>query len=77
MYCQLHEKMLLFNHFQHTVKETDASKSYNSMKEDLPGSIREREMECIQSKQQQVDIKRKRCFVYAEKDKQDVAKYVA
>ena len=47
------------------------------MKEDLPGSIREREMECIQSKQQQVDIKRKRCFVYAEKDKQDVAKYVA
>ena len=34
-------------------------------------------MECIQSNLQQVDTKKKRRFVYEEKDKQDVTKYAA
>ena len=34
-------------------------------------------MECIQSILQQVDIKKKRRFVYKEKDKEYVAKYAA
>ena len=40
--------MPLFNHFQRTVKETDASKSCDSMKEELPENITQREMECLQ-----------------------------
>ena len=47
------------------------------MKEELPECITQREMECIQSNFQQVDTKKKRHFVYEEKNKQDVAKYRA
>ena len=47
---------------------TDASKSCDSMKEELPESITRREMECIQSNLQQVDTKKKRRFVFEEKD---------
>ena len=39
------------------------------MKEELPESITQKEMECIQSNLQQVDTKKKRCFVYEENDK--------
>ena len=39
--------MSLFNYFQPTVKETNASKLCDSMKEELPESITRREMECI------------------------------
>ena len=69
--------MSLFNCFQRTVKETNTSKLCDSMKEELPESITQREMECIWNNLQQVDTKKKRCFVYEEKDKQDVAKYAA
>ena len=69
--------MLLFNHFQHTIKEADASKLCDSMKEELPESITEREMKCIQSNLQQLDTNKKICFVYKGKDKQDVTKYAA
>ena len=69
--------MSLFNHFQRTVKETDGSKLCGSMKEELPEIITQREMEYIQSNLQQVHTKKKRRFVYEEKDKQDVAKYAA
>ena len=34
-------------------------------------------MACIQINLQQVDTKKKKCFVYEEKHKQDVAKYAA
>ena len=34
-----HEKIVLFNHFQCTVKETNASKLCDSMKEELPENI--------------------------------------
>ena len=64
-------------HFQRTVKETDATKLCDPMKEKLPESITQREMECIQSNLQQVDTKKKRRFVYEEKNKQDIAKYAA
>ena len=47
----------------------DASKCRDSMKEELPESITQKEMECIQSNLQQVDTKIKRCFVYEENDK--------
>ena len=47
------------NHFQRKVKETDASKLCDSMKEELPESITEREIECIQSNLQQVHTKKK------------------
>ena len=40
-------------------------------------SVTQREMECIHSNLQQVDKKRKRHYVYEEKDKQDVPKYTA
>ena len=69
--------MSLFNHFQRTVKQTDASKLCDSMKEELPEGITQRETECIQSNLQQVDTKKKRPFVCEEKDKQDVPKYAA
>ena len=39
--------MPLFSHFQRTVKETDASKLCNSMKEELPESITLRKIEYI------------------------------
>ena len=52
--------MTLFNHFQRTVKETDASKLYDYMEEELRESITQREMECIHSNLQQVDTKKKR-----------------
>ena len=64
----LHEKMSLLNHFQRTVKETDASKLCDSIKYELPESITQREMECIQINLQQVDTKKKRRFVYEVKD---------
>ena len=38
------------------------------MKEELPESIAQREIRCIQSTLQQVDTKKKRRFVYEEKD---------
>ena len=40
--------MSLFNHFQRTVKKADAAKLCDSMKAELPESITQREMECIQ-----------------------------
>ena len=58
-----------------TVKETGASELCDSMKEELPKSITQRKIECIQSNLQQVDTKEKRCFVYKEKYEQDVGKY--
>ena len=67
--------MSLFNNFQCTVKETNASKLCDSMKEELPESITQWEMECIQSNLQ--SVKKKRHLIYEEKDKQDVAKYAA
>ena len=45
------------------------------MKEELPESIAQREIRCIQSTLQQVDTKKRRRFVYEEKDKRDVTKY--
>ena len=36
--------MSLFNHFQRTVKEMDASKLTDSMTKELPESITQREM---------------------------------
>ena len=55
--------MSLFNHFQRTVKETDASKLCDSMKEELPESIPQTEVECIQSNLPQADkIKRDAWF---------------
>ena len=47
------------------------------MKEKLPENITQRAMECTQSNLQQVDTKKKRRFVYKEKDKQDDTKYAA
>ena len=69
--------MSLFNHSQSTVKETDDSKLCDSMKEELPESITQGEMESIQSNLQQVHSKKTRQSVYEEKVKQDVAKYAA
>ena len=48
-----------------------------SMKEELPESITQGEMESIQSNLQQVHSKKTRQSVYEEKVKQDVAKYAA
>ena len=67
--------MPLFNHFQLTVTETDVSELCDSMKDELPESIIQGEIECNQSNLQQVDTKKKRRFVYEEKDKEDVAQY--
>ena len=67
--------MPLFNHFQLTVTETDVSELCDSMKDELPESIIQREIDCNQSNLQQVDTKKKRRFVYEEKDKRDVTKY--
>ena len=47
------------------------------MNKDFPENITQREMACVQTNLQQVDTKKKRCFVYEEKEKQDVAKYAA
>lgn len=70
--------MSLFNYFQREVKETDTSKVCDSMKEKLPESITQKELECIQNNlMQQVDTKKKKRSVYEEKDKQDIAKYAA
>ena len=52
--------MPFFNHFQRIANETDASKLCDTMKEELPESITQREIECI---------------AYAQKDKQDAANY--
>ena len=59
--------MTLFNHFQRTVKETDASKLYDYMEEKLRESITQREMECIHSNLQQVDTKKKRDVIFTQK----------
>ena len=64
-------------HFQRTVKETDASKLFDSMKGEFHESITQREMESIQNNLHQLDKKKKRRFVYRENYKQDVAKYAA
>ena len=55
--------------FSISVNEADASKLCDSMKEELLNILTQREMECIQSNLQQVDTKKKRDFVYEEKDK--------
>ena len=47
------------------------------MKEELPESITEREIECIKSNLQQVHTKKKRRFDYKEENKQDIGKYAA
>ena len=54
--------------FSISVNEADASKLCDSMKEELLNILTQREMECIQSNLQQVDTKKKRDFVYEEKD---------
>ena len=59
--------MTLFNHFQRTVKETDASKLYDYMEEELRESITQREMECVHSNLQQVDTKKKRDVIFTQK----------
>ena len=59
--------MTLFNHFQRTVKETDASKLYDYMEEELRESITQREMECIHSNLQQVETKKKRNVIFTQK----------
>ena len=51
--------MSLFNHFQRIAKETDTSKLCDSMKEEVPKTITQREMKCIQSNLQQVETKKR------------------